>query len=59
MIPVEVGVAVGGALTATAPVFAAHGATAALLKQVETGIVLADESDQDSCKGMRTAPYRV
>ena len=46
-IPLTAGVAVGGALTAMAPVLAAVGAMAALLKQVKVEIVRTDESDED------------
>ena len=46
-IPLSAGVAVGGALTAMAPVLAAVGAMAALLKQVKVEIVRTDESDED------------
>ena len=45
------GVAVGGALTALAPVLAALGAMAALLKQVKVEIVRTDQSDDDGCQG--------
>ena len=47
-IPLAAGVAVGGALTAMAPVIAALGAMAALIKQVKVEIVRTDESDEDS-----------
>ena len=46
-IPLTAGVAVGGALTAMAPVLAAVGAMAALVKQVKVEIVRTDESDED------------
>lgn len=46
-IPLAAGVVVGGALTAMAPVLAAVGAMAALLKQVTVEIVRTDESDED------------
>jgi hypothetical protein len=46
-IPLTAGVAVGGALTAMAPVLAALGAMGALLKQVKVEIVRTDESDED------------
>ena len=47
-IPLAAGVAVGGALTAMAPVLAALGAMAALLKQVKVEIIRTDEPDEDS-----------
>lgn len=47
-IPLTAGVAVGGALTATAPVLAALGAMAALLTQVKVEIVRTDQSNDDS-----------
>lgn len=47
-IPLTAGVAVGGALTAMAPVLAALGAMAALLTQVKVEIVRKDESDDDA-----------
>ena len=47
-IPLTAGVAVGGALTAMAPVLAALGAMAALLTQVKVEIVRADRSDDDT-----------
>ena len=47
-IPLSAGVAVGGALTAMAPVLAALGAMAALIKQVKVEIVRKDDSDEDS-----------
>ena len=46
-IPLTAGVAVGGALTAMAPILAAVGAMAALLKQVKVEIVRTDESGED------------
>jgi hypothetical protein len=46
-IPLTAGVAVGGALTAMAPVLAALGAMAALLKQVKVEIVRTDGPDGD------------
>lgn len=46
-IPLTAGVAMGGALTAMAPVLAALGAMAALLKQVKVEIVRTDEPDED------------
>jgi hypothetical protein len=47
-VPLAAGVVVGGALTAMAPVLAAIGAMAALVKQVKVEIVRTDESDDDS-----------
>jgi len=47
-VPLTAGVAVGGALTAMAPVLAALGAMAALLTQVKVEIVRTDRSDDDS-----------
>ena len=47
-IPLTAGVAVGGALTAMAPVLAALGAMAALVKQVKVEIVRTGEPDDDS-----------
>ena len=47
-VPLTAGVAVGGALTALAPVLAALGAMAALLKQVKVEIVRTDQSDDDA-----------
>ena len=48
-IPLAAGVAVGGALTAMAPVIAALGAMAALLKQVKVEIIrIDDDSDEDA-----------
>ena len=44
-VPLTAGVAVGGALTALAPVLAALGAMAALLTQVKVEIVRVDRSD--------------
>lgn len=44
-VPLTAGVAVGGVLTAMAPVLAALGAMAALLTQVKVEIVRADQSD--------------
>ncbi|MGB5338114.1 MAG: DUF4342 domain-containing protein [Gammaproteobacteria bacterium] len=46
-VPLTAGVAVGGALTAMAPVLAALGAMAALLTQVKVEIVRTDRSDDD------------
>lgn len=48
-IPLTAGVAVGGVLTAMAPVLAALGAMAALLTQVKVEIVRKDDSDDDAC----------
>jgi len=47
-VPLTAGVAVGGALTALAPVLAALGAMAALLTQIKVEIVRTDQSDDDS-----------
>ncbi|MEN8801537.1 MAG: DUF4342 domain-containing protein [Thiogranum sp.] len=47
-IPLTAGVAVGGALTAMAPVLAALGAMAALLTQFKVEIVRSDQSDDDT-----------
>ena len=47
-VPLTAGVAVGGALTALAPVLAALGAMAALLTQVKVEIVRTDRPDGDS-----------
>lgn len=47
-VPLTAGVAVGGALTAMAPVLAALGAMAALLTQVKVEIVRTDRSDDES-----------
>lgn len=47
-VPLTAGVAVGGALTAMAPVLAALGAMAALLTQVKVEIVRTDQSDDDT-----------
>ena len=47
-IPLTAGVAVGGVLTAMAPVLAALGAMAALLTQVKVEIVRKDDSDGDA-----------
>ena len=47
-IPLAAGVAVGGALTAMAPVLAALGAMAALIKQVKVEIIRTDQSDDDN-----------
>ena len=47
-IPLTAGVAVGGALTAMAPVLVALGAMAALLTQVKVEIVRSDRSDDDT-----------
>lgn len=47
-VPLTAGVAVGGALTAMAPVLAALGAMAALLTQVKVEIVHTDRSDDES-----------
>ena len=47
-IPLTAGVVAGGALTAMAPVLAALGAMAALVKQVKVEIVRTDKSDGDS-----------
>ena len=47
-VPLTAGVAVGGALTAMAPVLAALGAMAALLTQVKVEIVRTDGSDDAS-----------
>jgi hypothetical protein len=47
-VPLTAGIAVGGALTAMAPVLAALGAMAALLTQVKVEIIRADRSDNDS-----------
>jgi hypothetical protein len=46
-VPLTAGVAVGGVLTAMAPVLAALGAMAALLTQVKVEIVRTDPSDDD------------
>ncbi len=46
-VPLTAGVAVGGALTALAPVLAALGAMAALLTQVKVEIVRIDRSDDE------------
>ena len=46
-IPLTTGVAVGGVLTAMAPVLAAVGAMAALLSQVKVEIVRKDDADDD------------
>ena len=46
-IPLTAGVAVGGALTAMAPVLVALGAMAALLTQVKVEIVRTDRPDDD------------
>ena len=46
-IPLTAGVAVGGVLTAMAPVLAALGAMAALLTKVKVEIVRIDDSDDD------------
>jgi hypothetical protein len=46
-VPLTAGVAVGGALTAMAPVLAALGAMGALLTQVKVEIVRTDRSDDD------------
>ena len=47
-IPLTAGVAVGGVLTAMAPVLAALGAMAALLTQVKVEIVRIDDSNHDA-----------
>ena len=47
-IPLTAGVAVGGVLTAMAPVLAALGAMAALLTKVKVEIVRIDDSDDDA-----------
>lgn len=47
-VPLTAGVAVGGVLTAMAPVLAALGAMAALLTQVKVEIVRIDDSDDDA-----------
>ena len=47
-IPLTAGVAVGGALTAMAPVLVALGAMAALLTQVKVEIVRTERSDNDT-----------
>lgn len=47
-VPLTAGVAVGGALTAMAPVLAALGAMVALLTQVKVEIVRTDRLDDDS-----------
>jgi hypothetical protein len=47
-VPLTAGVAVGGALTAMAPVLAALGAMAALLTQVKVEIVHTGQSDDES-----------
>ena len=47
-VPLTAGVAVGGALTAMAPVLAALGAMAALLTQFKVEIVRTDQSDDES-----------
>jgi hypothetical protein len=47
-VPLTAGVAVGGALTALAPVLAALGAMAALLTQVKVEIVRTDRPDGDA-----------
>lgn len=49
-VPLTAGVAVGGALTALAPVLAALGAMAALLSQVKVEIVRTDPPGDD-CRG--------
>jgi len=46
--PLTAGVAVGGVLTAMAPVLAALGAMAALLTQVKVEIVRKEDSDDDA-----------
>ena len=47
-VPLTAGGAVGGALTAMAPVLAALGAMAALLTQVKVEIVRTNQSDDES-----------
>ena len=47
-IPLTARIAVGGALTAMAPVLAALGSMAALLTQVKVEIVRTDQSDDES-----------
>ena len=46
-VPLTAGIAVGGALTAMAPVLAALGAMAALLTQFKVEIVRTDQSDDE------------
>jgi hypothetical protein len=47
-VPLTAGMAIGGALTAMAPVLAALGAMAALLTQVKVEIVRTDRPDDES-----------